>query len=171
MQAGNKGMNLVVIADDPARATLLHSSMQTAGVNGVVRRISPGHRAIDCARKAGCYREKSLPDLIFLDFAEPDERTFAILSDIAFGENRAHVPVVLLTSANSWQLLESGSVGDEAAVMFSPTSLPSFVSKMRNGNRTSFLKALKTLYQYGPILVRLPSASRHFDRRVSALSA
>lgn len=171
MQAGNKGMNLVVIADDPARATLLHSSMQTAGVNGVVRRISPGHRAIDCARRAGCYREQSLPDLIFLDFAEPDEKTFAILSDIAFGENRAHVPVVLLTSANSWQLLESGSVGDEAAVMFSPTSLPSFVSKMRNGNRTSFLKALKTLYQYGPILVRLPSASRHFDRRVSALSA
>ncbi|NIM22556.1 MAG: hypothetical protein GTN64_09115, partial [Candidatus Latescibacteria bacterium] len=68
-------------------------------------------------------------------------------------------------------LLQDGRIDDTEAVMFSPTSLPSFIGKMKNGKRATFFKALNTLYEYGPILVRLPVTARHLDRGISALSA
>jgi hypothetical protein len=68
-------------------------------------------------------------------------------------------------------LLDTGNIGGNKAIMFSPTSLSSFVRKMKNGKRSSFFKALNTLYQYGPILVRLPESSCRHERIPTALSA
>ena len=171
MQGIEKGINLVLIADDQGRSSILRSMLEKFGINGVIRRISPGENAIDCARKSGSYREKSLPDLIFFDFTDPNEKSIAVLREIAFGDERARVPVVLLTSSDSLELLDDGSVSDPTAIMFSPTSLPSFVGKMKNGKRSAFFRALDTLYQYGPILVRLPETARRYDYGPMALSA
>lgn len=171
MQEIEKAINLVLIADDHGRASILRGMMEKFGVSGVIRRIDPGKQAIDCARRSGSYRKKSLPDLIFLDFTEPDEQSIAVLREIAFGDERARVPIVLLTSSDSLHLLDDTSVTDPKAIMFSPTSLPSFVGKMKNGKRSAFLRALDTLYQYGPILVRLPETARRHDYGLTALSA
>jgi response regulator RpfG family c-di-GMP phosphodiesterase len=171
VQEIEKAINLVLITDDQGRAAILRGMMEKFGINGVIRRIDPGENAIHCARKSGSYREKSLPDLIFFDFTDPDEKSIAVLREIAFGDARARVPVVLLTSSDSLDLLDNGSVGDATAIMFSPTSLPSFVGKMTNGKRCAFFRALNTLYQYGPILVRLPETARRYDHGPMALSA
>ena len=171
MQRVDKNVNLVLIADNPGRAAMLKNAMERTGVNGVIRRLVPGAPAIDCARKSGAYREKSLPDLILFDFADPNELNTSVLSDIAFSKERARVPVVLLTSARSQELLDAGNVGDKKAIMFSPTSLSSFVSKMKNGKRALFFKALDTLYQYGPILVRLPESARQCGDELTTLPA
>lgn len=171
MQAVEKGVNLVLIADNPDRASMLRATMEKTGINGVIRRLSPGAPAIDCARKSGAYRQKELPDLILYDYADPDDRCTSVLRDIAFGSERARVPVVLLTSPGSQDLLDTGEVDGNKAVMFSPTSLSSFVGKMKTDTRTSFFKALDTLYQYGPILVRMPRSMRQSDSEQMALSA
>ena len=171
MQLVDKDINLVLIADDPGRASILQQTMETSGIRGVIRRIDPGNAAIDCARRSGAYCNKSLPDLIFFDITDTTERTTEVLSEVAFGEARSRVPVVLLTNSDSPELLEDGRIDDSQAVMFSPTSLPSFVGKMKNGKRTAFFSALKTLYQYGPILVRLPVTARRRDYGITALSA
>lgn len=171
MRGIEKDINLVLIADDQGRASILRSMMEKFGINGVIRRINPGENAIDCARKAGPYREKSLPDLIFFDFTDPNEESIAVLREIAFGHKRARVPVVLLTSNASLGVLDDDRVSDPTAIMFSPTSLPSFVGKMKNGKRSAFFRALDTLYQYGPILVRLPESARRYDYGLTALSA
>lgn len=171
MQTANKGVNLVLIADDPDCASRLRDTMEETGINGVIRRLAAGNSAIDCARKSGAYRQKELPDLILFDYADPNERNTAILRAIAFSNERASVPVVLLTSPRSQNLLDMGDVGGDEAIMFSPTSLTSFISKMKNGKRPSFFKALKTLYQYGPILVRAPAPVRRADFGAFALSA
>ena len=126
---------------------------------------------MDCARQSGAYCNKALPDLIFFDITDTTENNTAVLSEVAFGQARSRVPVVLLTNSNSPQLFENGRIADEQAVMFSPTSLASFVSKMKNGKRSAFFRALKTLYEYGPILVRLPVTARHRDYGVTALTA
>lgn len=171
MQRVDKNVNLVLIADNPGRAAMLKNAMERTGVNGVIRRLVPGAPAIDCARQSGAYRDKRLPDLILFDFADPNEQNTSVLSDIAFSKERARVPIVLLTSARSQELLDAGNVGDKKAIMFSPTSLSSFIGKMKNGKGSLFFKALDTLFQYGPILVRLPESARQRGAEVTALSA
>jgi len=169
VQEQDNGINLVLIAENPNRASMLRDTLEMTGISGVIRRLEPGSPAIDCARKLGAYRQKDLPDLILFDYADPNERTTSILRDLAFSKEKARVPVILLTSRCSQDLLDTGDVGGEDAIMFSPTSLKSFVGKMKNEKRTSFFKALRTLYQYGPILVRMPASFRRYDCEQSAV--
>lgn len=171
MQQTENGVNLVLIADNPGRASMLRDTMEDTGINGVIRRLAPGAPAIDCARKAGAYQKKTLPDLILFDYSEPDERNTSVLRDIAFSSERARVPVVLLTTPASQDLLDTGDVDGDQAVMFSPTSLKSFVSKLKLDKRKSFFRALATLYQYGPILVRIPDTAIQYEHYPTALSA
>ena len=171
MERVEKGINLVLIGNKPDRAALLQNTMGQVGIRGVIRRIEPGTLALDCARKSGAYRGQGLPDLIFFDFTDPGEEAISLVRKIAFGEKRALVPVVLLTDRKSQDLLDNGIVGDSNAIMFSPTKLPSFVGKMKNGQRSSFFRALDTLYQYGPILVRLPESAERCGHETAAVSA
>lgn len=156
-----KGINLVLIANDPGCAATLRDALEVKGINGTIRRVAPGGRAVDCARHTGKFSNTERPDLIIFDFAEPDDKTSSVLNEIAFCEDKPEVPVVLLTSAESQELLDAGDVGDDKAIMFSPTSLSSFVGKMKNGHRDKFFGALRTLYSYGPILVSMPVQIAH----------
>ncbi len=171
MQMSPNGINLVLIAQDSARASMLRDTMARFGIDGVIRRIGPGAPAVACARQQGSYCEKPLPDLFFLDFTAPTEEDISVLKAIAFGEQRTQVPVVLITSSDSQDLLENGTVAEDSAVMFSPTSLTSFIRKMKTDKRPSFFKALHTLYQYGPILVRSPESALRCNSHLAALSA
>ena len=171
MREREEGVELVLIADDPQRATLLRDTMRKNGINGVIRRLSPGPAAIACARNTGAYADKGLPDLVVYDYSDPTEHNTGVLRDIAICNERSRVPVVLLTSPTSLDLLETGDVDGDTAVMFSPTSLPSFIRKMQAAKRKSFFRALNTLYQYGPILVRLPEACLGYGRHALALTA
>lgn len=166
-----KDVNLILIADNPQRASMLRDTMEQTGIRGVIRRLSPGAPAVDCARRSGAYRDKKMPDLILFDYVSPDEKTTSILRDIAFGKQRARVPVILLTSERSQELLNTDEIAANDAIMFSPTSLASFISKMKAEKRSSFFRALDTLFQYGPILVRTPESWRRREYGPFALSA
>ena len=161
MTENEKDINLVLIGDDPDCANTIRESLQVAGISGIIRRVTPGERAVECARRKGSYQAADTPDLILFDYEEPDEDKTTVLNEIAFCPERAQVPVVLLTSPESQELIDKGDVGDDKAVMFTPTSLTSFIEKMRNGHRDVFLKALRTLYKYGPILVSMPRQIAH----------
>lgn len=165
------GVELVLIAEDPQRAAMLRDTMRKHGINGVIRRLAPSAAAVDCARHAGPYAKRGLPDLIVFDYSDPTEHNSSILRDIAFCNERSSVPVVLLTSPWSQDLLDTGDVDGDTAVMFSPTSLVSFVRKMQASKRKSFFQALHTLYQYGPILVRVPDAFLQHGQHSMAMSA
>jgi len=171
VQQQDRAINLVLIADDPARASMLKVALERTGISGVIRRLEPGGTAIDCARKSGAYRQKDLPDLILFDYADPNDRNTSVLRDIAFSDNKSRVPVVLLTSSSSQDMLDTGDIGGQEAIMFSPTSLRSFIGKMKYEKRQPFLRALDTLFKYGPILVRMPESSRKLDYGQMALPA
>jgi len=156
-----RDINLVLIGDDPGCANTIRDSLQVAGISGVIRRVTPGERAVECARHKGTYEAAETPDLILFDYEDPDEDKTEVLNEIAFCPERASIPIVLLTSPESQELIDNGDIGDDNTVMFTPTSLSSFIDKMRNGHRDVFLKAVKTLYEYGPILVRMPRNVAH----------
>lgn len=157
----NNDLSLVLIADDSGCAATLRDAMETKGISGTIRRVEPGKRAVDCARQTGQFSDAQRPDLILFDFAQPDGKTSSVLTEIAFCKDKPDVPVVLLTSNKSQDLLNNGDVGDDQAIMFSPTSLSSFVSKMHHESRDTFFGALRTLYSYGPILVSMPRQLAH----------
>ncbi|MCP5091353.1 MAG: hypothetical protein GY949_10565 [Gammaproteobacteria bacterium] len=171
MKMMEKDLNLVLIANNPQRASMLRDTMERTGIRGIIRRLSPGVPAIDCARRSGAYRDKDAPDLILFDYVNPDEESTSILRNLAFSKQRARVPVVLLTSASSRELLNTTEIADSDAIMFSPTSLTSFIGKMKVEKRSKFFKALDTLFQYGPILVRMPESLLRRDFEQMALSA
>ena len=171
MPKRENGVELVLIADRADCAAMLRDAMRKNGINGVIRRIAPGKAAIDCARKLGAYKDKAPPDLIIFDYSDPTEQNTAVLRDVAFCNDRSRVPVVLLTSPASQDLLDTGEVDGDTAVMFSPTSLVSFVRKMQDSKRNSFFRALHTLYQYGPILVRVPQRFLGYGEHHLAMSA
>lgn len=161
MTENENDINLVLIGDDPGCANTIRTSLQVAGISGTIRRVYPGERAVECARRKGSYQAVDSPDLILFDYEKPDDDKTTILNEIAFCPDRTRIPVVLLTSPKSQKLINNGDVGDDNAVMFTPTSLKSFVDKMRNGHRDVFLKAVRTLYEYGPILVSMPRHIAH----------
>lgn len=156
-----KEINLVLIANNPGCAVTLRDALEVKGITGTIRRVAPGGRAVDCARHTGKFSNAERPDLIIFDFAHPDDKTSSVLNKIAFCDEKPDVPVVLLTSTESQELLDAGDVGDDKSIMFSPTSLSSFVGKMKNGHRDTFFGALRTLYSYGPILVSMPAHTAH----------
>ena len=125
----DRKIDLVLIADRADRAGMLHDIMRRAGVSGIIRRLPPSGSVVDCARQSGPYREKRLPDLFVIDFANPGRQTIETLRKIAFGRDKAPVPVVVLTSPESQVLLDSGEIDGGNSVMFAPTALSSFVQK------------------------------------------
>lgn len=171
MGNANNDLNLVLIADRPELTQHLSEQLKRAGVKGVIRRMPFGGDAIACARRSGNFRWRPAPDLVIFDYSYVDEYSTDILRKLAFGEDRAKIPVVIITSPDSQAELDGGKVDGGEAVMFSPTELDRFIAKMRNENRGRFLKALKTLYQYGPILVRTPGWVLDKEGREFAMSA
>ncbi|MDJ0749204.1 MAG: hypothetical protein QNJ11_06950 [Woeseiaceae bacterium] len=161
MIENEKDINLVLIGENPGCANTIREILQVAGISGIIRRVTPGERAVECARRKGSYQSADSPDLILFDYEVPDKDKTTVLNEIAFCPDRASIPVVLLTSPESQKMINDGDVGDDKAVMFTPTSLTSFVDKMRNGQREVFLKAVRTLYEYGPILVSMPRHVAH----------
>jgi len=157
----HKDINLVLIADDPICANTVRDTLQVAGITGTIRRMEPGSRAVACARQRGAFEAADSPDLILFDYEVPDEDKTTVLNEIAFCPDRAQIPVILLTSPESQEMLDKGDIDGGDAVMFTPTSLSSFVEKMRNGHRDVFFKAVHTLYEYGPILVSMPRRMAH----------
>ena len=152
----DKDLNLVLISDSSDCGETLRDALEVKGINGSIRRLAPTERAVDCAKRSGSFKRTERPDLILFDFARPDDKTSSVLEELAFRPDKPDVPVVLLTSTTSHELLSSGEIGDDSAIMFSPTSLALFVGKMRQETRSKFLGALQTLYAFGPILVSMP---------------
>ena len=168
MRNNETDVNLVLVTDRSECATMVRDLMRESGIEGIIRRLPLGGEAVSCGRGSGSYRRKAAPDLLLFDYSVVDDYGTDILRQLAFGSNRARVPVVLLTSPQTQDLLEAGEIDDGKAVMFSPTALKAFIAKLHIANRQRFLKALATLYQYGPILVRtprwaLPVNHRQFD--------
>jgi CheY-like chemotaxis protein len=149
-------INIVFIADQLGRAEMLRERLQDCHIRGHIQRLTPGNRAIQYVRQRGEFRRKVLPDLIICDFATPTTAKIGVLRDIAFGRQKVPVPVILLTSDKTEAMLEAGEVDGGKAVMFTPTTLDSFVEKLGSGDRGRFIKALNILYQYGPVLVDAP---------------
>ena len=151
-------INALLISDSPDNASLLIDTMEREGLAGEIHRTRPSPAAVESARRCGRFRTAPPHDFVLLDFSAPDEASLSVVSELAFGASRARVPIVLLTSTESECLLKPDSPLTAGTCMFAPTSLGSFIGKMRQHSRKRFLRALSVMCELGPVLVRLPAA-------------
>ena len=150
---------------------MLQQLMEQQGLQGEIRRMKQGRSAVACARRSGPYRGESPPDVVLLDFSQPDRRSISVAKQIAVGATRVSTPVVLLTSEESDEALHSKELSFDQNSVFEPTSLNCFIRKMQQHSRRRFLRALSVMADLGPILVKLPSALARHNGDSTALSA
>jgi len=139
-----------------SRSNFTTFEMEREGLEGQIHRTRPSPAAVESARRCGRFRHAAPHDFVLLDFSEPDEASLAVVSELAFGASRARVPIVLLTSTDSECLLKPDSPLTAGTCMFAPTTLGSFLAKMRQHSRKRFLRALAVMSDLGPVLVRMP---------------
>lgn len=150
-------LDLLLIADDAYRVSMLQALMRNAGLTCTVRRLDQTKKATAYLRRLKPFENSRLPDLVLFDIAESHPSIVDLARDVAFGERRSAVPVVLLTSPASETLLESGELDGGKSTMFASRALETFLGKLVGRKRHGFLRALATLYEYGPILARQPA--------------
>ncbi len=170
MAATDNLVHLLLITNRQDRSCLIRGALRDAGIDHVMECLPAGGKALQRARRSGRIQLKRAPDIVLFDFSVGDDCVTDVLRQIAFGPTRSNIPVVVLTSPRTRKTLEDGTVDGGEAVMFSPTALVSFVRSLRRDNRPRFLKALRTLYTFGPILVQLPDRALDEDDRAVVLT-
>lgn len=172
MQDDCKRFSLLLISGSCELAAMLRQLMEQQGLHGEIRRMDPGKSAVALARRSGPYKGASAAlDLVLFDFEAPNARSLSVLQQIAPTSGRLPVPLVLLTSPTSEELLSSGNFWFDETRVFAPTSLACFLGGMRQHARYRFLRALAVMGELGPILVSLPDALRQRLDDRQALSA
>lgn len=172
MPADNQSpITIVLIADDSYRVALLRRTVRDAGVACTMYRVplTTGARAF--LKPKSPDGSTATPDLVLCDFGSVDGNVCRTVKSVAFGSQRSPVPVVLLTSEASENLLDSGELDGGAATMFSARPLQFIFQKLAGNGCRAFLRALATLYQYGPILARQPDNFLHCGDDETQLSA
>ncbi len=152
---GNK-LDIVVVARDSCRYAKLREAMQAAGLHGTIRRLAPTRKTYSYLARTRPARSSPPPDLAFFDLADPRPEALDIARKMVCDKYRSRVPLVILTSPESESLIASGELDEGRTTMFSARPLESFIAKLAPRGRNGFLRALATLYQYGPLLARLP---------------
>jgi CheY-like chemotaxis protein len=166
MQEDTESIQLLLISPSPARAELLSRTLAQHELKTELSVMRPSKNAVACVRRTGRFRCHAPFDVVLLDLAAMDRDMLCVVAAIAFGPDRVPTPTVLLTDDKAEEILDSGRLQTGDLVMFAPTSLPSFLNKMRQHSPGKFLQALSKLSGIGPVLVRLP---RHFTRALDEL--
>ena len=164
-------LQILLLAENTRRVSMLRKSVRDGGLSCVIKRIGHNKQASEWLRRNSPPRSEPVPDLVLFDFAKAEPDAVALARDIAFGAERSRVPVVLMTSPETESMLESGELDDGEATMFTARALDVFLRKLVGRRREGFLRALGTLYQYGPILAPLPSHFLESNGEPDKLSA
>ncbi len=164
-------LEILLIADDAVRIAALRQRMTQSGVRCSLHRVGFGNQASAYLNRRTPYQNAARPDLVFCDLAELTSDALELVRATAIGPGRASAPVVLLTSAGSEQRVEAGEIDGGESTMFVARALETFLRKLADARREAFLRALQTLYGYGPIIVRLPEELCGRDGNGSQLSA
>lgn len=166
MNASKRTVNTLLISDSPERADLIRSLMSEHALADCLEELPVNESAAERVRRMCVDRSERRPDVVLVDFTEAATRCERLLSDLALGRGRLRVPVVVLTSQETEDLLQSGSLDDGKAVMFAPGELRKFVEKLSDRRRKRYLWSLSVLYQYGPILLRSADYDATLDEPV-----
>jgi CheY-like chemotaxis protein len=97
----NNQLDILLIENDPAMATLTKEAFREAGMYEQIVCVPNGDEALALLRREQKYAHHPYPDLIFLDLHLPKKSGLEVLSEIKTNPKLATIPVVILSGSAS----------------------------------------------------------------------
>lgn len=163
-------INVLLISNHAERSSRLPSCLQQHRFDCNLTVMKPGRRSLAIARRSKRYRDVADHDLVMIDFVGPDPVMSSVVQQLAARDSRLTAPLILLTMQDSESELDKTLDPMIRERSFAPTSLSSFVGKLRQHSIRRFLRALTVVSEIGPIIVRLPGYIGRPGDNVATLS-
>ncbi|MBT8077055.1 MAG: hypothetical protein KJO31_00680 [Gammaproteobacteria bacterium] len=160
-------INILLISDDASRTTTVCDVLHATRPNCRLHTIGAGHGALAYLRQQGPYENAPSNDLILFDLIEAGSADLRLLQRIKADRKLAAIPIVLLTTEKSEEMIAALSEDRRNQVMFSPIDLARFMRTMGSIRRDRFLNALQLIENLGYVPVRLPDEAEVSRSRVA----
>ena len=170
MSRQKRNIRLTIIGDNVRRLALLRQEISRYDASCERQTLDAAQASLGKPATQGQSAFEAA-DVLLVDFAGPETARLSLVHALAFGRKRALTPVVIMTSEESERLLRNSTGKKDKPTMFTPTPFSAFMTGLLQEKRRRLVKALNTLYQFGPILVRLPSSAIPDITEHTALSA
>ena len=157
MASQHQRVSLLLVEDNPDRAMLVRKELVASKIKCLLHTVGPDRNALNYLQHRSPFEAAPTPDLVLFDFVDPEPRFLKIIDQIKADESLRDIPVVILTSHDSEQILDDAYRDSDDCIMFSPIELDDFFRSMQSFNTERFLRAVKVIENLGFVLVRVPS--------------
>ena len=161
MAKGVTAINILLITNAAERTAMVRKVLQATRPNCRLHTIGAGHSALPYLRRDGDYAKAPKGDLILFDLIQPTPTDIRLVRGIKADKKLASIPVVLLTTAESEEVIALLSGNRSNQIMFSSIDLEKFLETMGSTRRDRFLGALKLIVKLGYVPVRMPQEGEH----------
>ena len=149
-------IDILLISDAAERATMVREVLDATRPNCRLHTIGAGHSSLGYLRQEGAYKKAPKDDLILFDLVEPTSADIRLLRRIKADRKLGAIPIVLLTTAESEEVIAVLTDNPHNQIMFSSIDLQRFMETMGSIRRERFLSALQLIENLGYIPVRMP---------------
>ncbi len=122
---------LVAEDDEDHRFLTVRALREVTDVPLEIAAVSDGEQTLDYVYGRGPFRDRDRPDLLVLDLKMPKVDGFSVLERLKGDPATATMPIVVLTSSNSGDDIDSAYSLGTNAYMTKPTSASGFREHLR----------------------------------------
>lgn len=165
MAKSPEAINLLLISDAPQRAALVRDILGATRPNCRLHSIGAGHSCLTYLKQEPPFEKAPRNDMILFDLVEPTSSDLRLLERIKADRKLGAIPIVLLTTEESEEVIAVLTDNRRNQIMFSSIELPRFLETMGSIKRDRFLSALQLIENLGYIPVRIPRPAENVASR------
>lgn len=151
-------LNILLIEDSPRRLKLVRVALENAGTRCRLHTVGANADALKYLRREAHFADAPRPDLVLLDFSQPDARYLKLVKEFRKAEEFGQMPFALLTRPETEEMLEEQFESTGTCAVFSPIDLDEFLQTMNSRRTERFVNAVSLMANLGILLVRTPDA-------------
>jgi CheY-like chemotaxis protein len=167
MNDDTKRLNILLVEDDASLSDLIRTALEQSKNHCNLHTVGTGRNTARYLRGDGAYSAAPKPDLVFFDLSSIDQTRLKILDQVRAVVSNRDIPLVLLTTPESEQIIDDTYNQDGGSVVFSAIELDSFLRTMRARKPARFLDAVALIQKLGYVLVRVRTQSAEQDAETS----
>lgn len=134
----DKNLLLLYAEDDPDDVMLMKDAMDEGGMEDELKIVQDGHELMNYLKGRGAYHDPvqaPAPDIILLDLNLPQKDGHEVLKEIKNDDDLKHIPVIVLTSSRSDEVITSVYKLGANSFIVKPVSIGSLAEIMTSMKR------------------------------------
>ena len=156
-------LNILLIEDSPRRLKLVRGALEISNTRCRLHTVGANADALKYLRREAHFADAPKPDLVLLDFSQPDARYLKLVKQFRKAAEFDEMPFALLTRPESEEMLEQTFESTGTCAVFSPIDLSEFLKTMNSRRADRFVNAVSLMANLGILLVRAPTAFADTD--------